>query len=310
MKTARLVPFLLAGSAALALGAGSARAASTVALRHAALAPAAAADVGTQTSSNWAGYAVTDDGQAAATGGTPTTFSNVSGGWVQPAATCTRGSQAYSAFWVGLGGFADGSQALEQTGTEATCSAAGKASYSVWYELVPAAPVTVKLKVLPGDAIAASVGVTGQTVSIRIANTTRNTVFTTTLTMTSPAPDVTSAEWIAEAPSTCGSRGGCTPLPLANFGTAAFTSATATGNGHTGTISDPAWTATSVTLQGTQGGLFRGRFASALPTASATPGPLSSDGSSFSVTWSQDTSAPPASSSPYPYNPYGGRWGR
>jgi len=308
VKTARLVPFLLAGSAAaLALGTGSARAASTAALRHAALAPAAAADVGAQTSSNWAGYAVTDNGQAAATGGTPTTFSSVSGGWTQPAATCTRGSQAYSAFWVGLGGFADGSQALEQTGTEANCSATGKASYSVWYELVPAAPVTVKLKVLPGDSIAATVGVTGQTVSIRIANTTRNTVFTKTLTMTSPVPDVTSAEWIAEAPSTCDSRGGCSPLPLANFGTAAFTSATATGNGHTGTISDPAWTATAVTLQGTPGGLYRGRFASALPTASAAPGPLSSDGGSFSVTWSQAASTPAAS--PYPY-PVGGRWGR
>ena len=308
MNTARLVPFLLAGSAALALGAGSAHAASPLSLRHAALAPASAAAVAAQTSSNWAGYAVTDNGQAAATGAAPTTFSNVSGSWTQPAATCTRGSQAYSAFWVGLGGFADGSQALEQSGTEANCSATGKASYSVWYELVPAAPVTIKLKVLPGDSIAATVAVTGQSVSIRIANTTRNTVFTKTLTMTSPAPDVTSAEWIAEAPSTCDSRGGCSPLPLANFGSAAFTSATATGNGHTGTISDPAWTATAVTLQGTSGGLFRGRYASALPTASATPGPLSSDGSSFSVAWSQDAPAPASSPSPFPYG--GGRWGR
>jgi peptidase A4-like protein len=306
VKTAALVPFLLAGSVALALGAGAAHAASTTALRHAAFAPA---DVGSQTSSNWAGYAVTDNGVAAQTGATPTTFSNVSGSWTQPAAACTRGSAAsYSAFWVGLGGFADGSQALEQTGTEANCTTTGKASYSVWYELVPAAPVTVKLKVAAGDSISASVGVTGQTVSIRIANATRNTVFTKTPTMTSPSPDLSSAEWVAEAPSTCGGYSGCRPLPLANFGTATFTSATATGNGYTGTIGDPAWAATAVSLQGTSGGLFRGRFASTLPTADATPGPLSSDGSSFSVTWAQDTSTPAVQ--PGFASPSGRQWGR
>ena len=305
MKTAALALFLLAGSVALALGAGAAHAASTTALRHAAFAPA---DVVSQTSSNWAGYAVTDNGVAAQTGGTPTTFSNVSGSWTQPAATCSRGSGAsYAAFWVGLGGFADGSQALEQTGTEADCTTAGKATYSVWYELVPAAPVTVKLKVAPGDSISASVGVTGQTVSIRIANATRNTVFTKTLTMTSPSPDLTSAEWIAEAPSNCGSYGGCRPLPLANFGTATFTSATATGNGHTGTIGDPAWSATAVSLQGTSGDLFRGRFASTVPTADATPGPLSPDGGSFAVTWAQDTTSDPALQPGYP-QPSGWRW--
>ena len=50
-------------------------------------------------------------------------------------------------------------------------------------------------------------------------------------------PDISSAEWIAEAPSTC-SQGlsSCTPLPLADFGTVQFTSASATTtDGHTGT---------------------------------------------------------------------------
>ena len=266
-------------------------------------ASAATSDV----SSNWAGYVVSGTDQATFA---PTTYTNVSGTWTQPAANCSTSAgtgSTSSAFWVGLGGDAEGSQALEQTGTEANCTTTGKASYSVWYELVPAAPVTVKLKVAAGDSISASVGVTGQTVSIRIANATRNTVFTKTLTMTSPSPDLTSAEWIAEAPSTCGNDGGCRPLPLANFGTATFTSATATGNGHTGTIGDPAWSATAVSLQGTSGGLFRGRFASTVPTADATPGPLSPDGGSFAVTWAQDTSTP-AVQPGYP-QPSGWRWG-
>jgi hypothetical protein len=304
--TSRLVPIVVAGAAALALalGAGPALAGPAATLRHAAFTPAGVADIGTQTSSNWAGYAVTDSGTAAATGAAPTTFSNVSGSWTQPAAACTAAGQTYSAFWVGLGGDSDSSQALEQIGTEANCSATGRASYSVWYELVPAAPVTVKLKLAPGDAVSASVAVTGQAVSLRIADATRRTVFTRNLTMASP--DVTSAEWIAEAPSTCGTYGGCRPLPLANFGTATFTGASVTGDGHTGTISDPTWTATAVNLQGTAGGLFRGRYGSTLPTADATAGPLSSDGGSFSVVWSQDTSTP-GGGIPYPD---GNRWGR
>src|SRR5215813_3261264 len=73
----------------------------------------AGADVFESTSSNWAGYAV-----SAADGATPLAYSNVSGAWKQPTATCTDGTQSYSAFWVGLGGLADGSQALEQVGTE------------------------------------------------------------------------------------------------------------------------------------------------------------------------------------------------
>jgi hypothetical protein len=144
--------------------------------------------------------------------------------------------------------------------------------------------VTIKLTVRPGDAISATVAVSGTTVSVRIANTTRGTVFAKSLTMP-VAPDVSSAEWIAEAPSTCG-RYGCTPLPLANFGTASFTSASATtADGHTGTISDPAWAATAVALQGTTAGRFR--FAASLTVANAIPGALSGDGASFGVAWQQ-----------------------
>jgi Peptidase A4 family len=60
------------------------------------------------------------------------------------------------AFWVGLGGFSETSQALEQIGTEANCSTAGKAKYAMWYELLPAASVPIKLKVFPGNAITVS----------------------------------------------------------------------------------------------------------------------------------------------------------
>jgi hypothetical protein len=95
-------------------------------------------------------------------------------------------------------------------------------------------------------------------------------------------PDVSSAEWIAEAPSSCDGSGNCQPLPLADFGNVSFTNASATANGHTGPISDPNWTSQPVQLDGGSGGTG---FVSDQSTAGATPSGLSSDGSSFSVAW-------------------------
>src|SRR5690349_15017483 len=90
-----------------------------------------------EVSQNWAGYV--------AGGSSPgKQFSSVSGSWVQPTVKCGAG-QTYSAFWVGLGGSAGGSSALEQTGTQADCTADGGTEYYAWYELVPAAPVKLDL---------------------------------------------------------------------------------------------------------------------------------------------------------------------
>jgi hypothetical protein len=237
----------------------------------------AAATVATAVSSNWSGYSVTG-----------TSFSSVSGSWVQPAATCTRGSSGYSAFWVGLGGFDPSSQALEQIGTSADCSASGSTSYTAWYELVPAASVTVPLSVSPGDTVSASVAVSGTTVTLQLQNATTGASFAKTLTIASP--DVGSAEWIAEAPSACTASGnGCRGLPLANFGTIAFSSSSATAAGHTGTVSDPAWSATAIQLQSSSGS-FR-RFA-LIGAGGASPSALSIDGSSFSVAWQQALALP------------------
>ncbi|MEN3343181.1 MAG: hypothetical protein V7644_2585 [Actinomycetota bacterium] len=264
---------LAAAAVAIAAGGGSARSAGP-AVRHAAF---VAADVGAATSSNWAGYAAADAGLST----TPTAFTAVAGSWVQPPAACAAGGEAYSAFWVGLGGFTEESRAIEQTGTESDCTPAGRPFYGVWYELLPAPPVTVRLKVGPGDVISAAVAVSGTTVTIKIRNRTRHTAFAKRLRMA--APDRTSAEWIAEAPSTC-SPTACQPLPLANFGTVSFNGATAIGTGHHGTISDPAWAATAVTLHGATDS-SRGRPVGVAPAANALPSVLGSNGTSFSVAW-------------------------
>jgi Peptidase A4 family len=252
------------------------RRAAVLAALLACTAPAAAnAATRTATSSNWAGYAVSKSG---------VTFNRVSGTWVQPTASCTSSRRRYSAHWLGLGGLHTYSRALEQIGTEADC-VDGAAVYSAWYEIVPAAPVAVHLIVRPGDTVSASVTVTGRTVKLFLANRTRGTTFSKRLV--ADDVDVTSAEWISEAPSACFDRGGCTTLPLADFGTTSFANARATSTtGHLGPIADPAWSPVAITLTPHRGGGSRpGFMPDGRGSASATPGELTATGDAFVVAY-------------------------
>jgi Peptidase A4 family len=233
-------------------------------------------------SANWAGYV------AGSSSSRSVSFSSVSGTWVQPAARCSStastGATA-AAFWVGLGGNSSYSDALEQIGTESDCAAGGTARYSAWYELVPATSVRVKLTVKPGDTIAASVSVEGTKVTLGMKNVTRGTSFSKTLRMA--APDVSSADWIAEAPSLCSAGDVCRQAALTNFDTVEFTQASATAGGHTGGISDPSWTTTAVRLVASAGRRGYGRFAPQLSVAQAVPSALTAKGGGFSITWSR-----------------------
>jgi hypothetical protein len=240
------------------------------------LSPAASADttaVQPAQSANWAGYTV---GTGASTGSAQQ-FTHVSGSWVVPSANCAAG-QGDAAVWIGLGGASQQSQALEQTGTEVDCGSGGQPAYFAWYELVPAAPVHLALAIHPGDHIFSSVAVTGNQVTVAVSDQTTSASTTKTLPMDSP--DVSSAEWIAEAPSACDGSGTCQTLPLADFGNVTFTDASATANGHTGPISDPQWATQPMQLTGSADG-----FTSDQPAAGARPSSLSTTGSSFSVAW-------------------------
>ena len=230
------------------------------------------AGVGTTTSTNWAGYTITNRKP----------FTSATGRWVQPAVTCADLSSTYSAFWVGLGGFSNRSFAVEQTGTLANCSS-GSPRYSAWYELYPAAPVTLKLAVKPGDLLSATVSVNQKTVLIRLKNVTTGRLINKKLRMS--RPDTGSAEWVAEAPSGCDSAGNCRILPLANFGTVAFSHSTANVRGHRGRISDPVWSATTIELHGD----LNDPTSPSQAGANAIPGAIGPDGGSFAVTWQQLT---------------------
>ena len=205
------------------------------------------------TSENWSGYTEA---------GTPGTFTSVSSSWTEPTVTCTA-QQTFSSFWVGLDG--DGTQSVEQTGTEADCNN-GVATYQGWFELFPNAPVFYNNPVAPGDTMSASV----------VAN--RGTAFTLTLSdqtqgwtqstdQTSATVQLGSAEIIAEAPS--GTNG---VLPLSNFGTVNFANAM---------INNTALAAASST------GLT---MVSAAGITEATPSAVT-NGDDFSVTWDSNGAA-------------------
>lgn len=291
------------------------------------LAIAAPAFAATQegASENWAGYVVTPNDDSG--------FSAVSGQWNQAAVACTANSQpSYSAYWVGLGGGGQESSALEQIGTQADCAASGKTTYYAWYELVPSAPVKLSLTIKPGDSIWARTAVDGDKVSLLITDQTTHQTWSKTLTMTSATPDTSTAEWVAEAPSECasGALSDCTPLPLANFGTATFKDAHTTSAGHTGSIDDSRWTAEAIELEPSSSSLFGGgpggyqggygsySAYSSYTTSSggAAPTALADGGTKFSVkygaslgTQSTGTGEPQSESNPYGYGSYGGGYG-
>ncbi len=274
----------LAASAALAVGGGFVLDGAAAASAHVVNAQQAA-------SQNWAGYVAHSNlgsGQ----------FSSVSGSWVQPSVNSST-SQGYSAFWVGLGGSSGQSQALEQVGTSAD-TVNGQTQYYAWYELVPAPETRLDLAVHPGDHMTGKVSVSGSTVNISLSDQTTGQSVTKQLQMSNP--DTSSAEWIAEAPSSVSQDGSHQVLPLADFGNVTFTNASASGDGHTGSVSDPNWSLQQVQLSSPGGsGDWAGGgagiagdssgFVSTQSGAGAQTSSLTGDGSSFSVGWTSDGSA-------------------
>ncbi|NUR27829.1 MAG: hypothetical protein HOV83_18625 [Catenulispora sp.] len=196
------------------------------------------------TSSNWSGYAATGR-----------TYTKVSATWTQPAVSCGSAT-TYSSFWVGLDG--DGSNSVEQTGTEADCSG-GRAVYSSWYEMYPKYPVNFSNPVSPGDVFQASVTYSGSGKFVLVlTDKTKGWSHTINATLNNPA--LASAEVIAEAPS---SSSGV--LPLSNFGTVNFSNSSANG------ASLSSFSPDKITMASGS-------------TTKAVPGSISSGGN-FSVAW-------------------------
>ena len=159
-------------------------------------------------STNWSGQIATG-----------TTYSAVRADWVVPTVQPTQYSGA-SATWIGIDGGPASPGSIIQTGT-VQLTGAGATSYAAWYELYPAAPVTVG-GVSPGDTMTASISHdNGSNWTVNIADTTTGGSDSQQVTYTGPGD---SAEWIEELPTAVG-----TAQPtLANFGSATFSGMTLT----------------------------------------------------------------------------------
>jgi hypothetical protein len=178
----------------------------------------ARSDNATASSLDWAGYAATD-----------ATFDNVAGAWTEPSVTCPGGKVEQAAFWVGIDGYSSTDPTVQQVGTDSDCTKGknGGPNYYAWYQMFPSSVVVLpqaSYPVSPGDAISASVSISGSSYVLSITDNGRwhySTTQAPTIT-----PENSSAEWIAEAPcNTSGSK--CKTLPLSDFGSINFTSATA-----------------------------------------------------------------------------------
>jgi hypothetical protein len=230
-------------------------------------------DNGTVSSTNWSGYAVTG-----------TSFTQALGSWIVPAVDCSVTPSTYSAFWVGIDGYPP-STTVEQTGTSSDCNS-GTASYYAWYEFYPNPSVTIGLlPVSAGDTISAGVSYSGGEFTISITDVTKGMSFSATAAVAGAA--MSSAEWIAEAPS---DRRGV--LPLADFGTVSFgpdpAGAPGTGISTTNYATEGSGSSIPISAFGSaveQINMVTDKRIARRDTVEATTSALSTDGTSFTVTW-------------------------
>ncbi|HXA73738.1 MAG TPA: G1 family glutamic endopeptidase [Acidimicrobiales bacterium] len=233
-------------------------------------------------SQNWSGYADNQD-----------TYDSVAASWTQPAVNCSAGGgvgggvlngllggnglgnllgpgSSAASFWVGLDGYA--SNSVEQLGADSDCN--GKTPmYYAWWEMFPnpSQVLSSAYPVHPGDQMTAWVASNGSgtTFYLALKDTTAGWFFGTTQNA-SPGFGRSSAEVVAEAPSSCNILF-CSEVPLSDFGQVGFGNADLIDNsGNNGSLA--AFNANAITMAVGNRTL-------------AVPSNLSADGRSFSVSW-------------------------
>jgi peptidase A4-like protein len=217
--------------------------------------------------STWAGYVAALP---------PGTFGCVEGSWIEPTVTCGSADAAL-AIWVGIGGYSshdtgisDDGHALEKTGTGVDCEN-GIADHYAWHQRDPREPTDLPfpatatrsgdMVVIPGDRIWAQVRFLRGRVQMTVANLTSGDL--RTVSQTDAGLNRSSSDWIVE-----GEDG----LPVPPFASLTFTAGNASMAGTVGAIGSRAWLRNEIDEWA--GGHKRLRAS-----------PLSSDGTSFSVTW-------------------------
>jgi hypothetical protein len=233
-------------------------------------------------SANWSGYADTAD-----------TYNSVAATWTQPTVDCSSGGGggggvlggllggnglgnllgpggSASSFWVGLDGYS--SSSVEQLGTDSDCNGTTP-QYYAWWEMFPNPSQVLSSSsypVRPGDQITAWVASNAAGTKFYLAEKDANAGWIFSTTQTASGFARTSAEVVAEAPSSCNLLF-CSEVPLSNFGHVAFGNADLIDNsGNNGSLSS--FAANEITMATGNRTL-------------AVPSNLSSDGRSFSIAW-------------------------
>ena len=214
-------------------------------------------------SNNWSGYAITPSSPV----------SDIQGNWAVPAVNSSVTPNGLSASWIGIDGFNSGT--VEQIGTmslgSAVAASSGLPQYFAWFEMFPGPAYLLDVPVTPGDKIQSQVQYVGSVsgssqffLSITDLNPVTGFVASGDLFAAGTVAR-SSAEWIVEAPT-----GDSGILPLADFGSEAFTDAfAALDDGTSGSISafssDQTYQINLIPLSG----------------LGAVPSDLSGDGSAF-----------------------------
>jgi hypothetical protein len=163
-------------------------------------------------------------------------FHHVSGTWVVPTATQhVRGEAEFSATWVGIGGGCVDANCtvtdatLIQAGTSQDVDTTGSASYSAWWEIIPAPSVTISnFAVSAGNVIFVDIneGVPGVwTITVQNQSTGQTFVQTTPYSST-----YATAEWIEETPVVISNSGAVSVGPMPSLSRVGFNNSMT--NGH------------------------------------------------------------------------------
>jgi hypothetical protein len=197
------------------------------------------------------------------------TFSEVEGRWVQPTVSCTKSAYQSSVFWVGIDGV--GSRSVEQVGTAADCVGYATKDYYAWFDMAPKFLVRIAMVVNPGDVMFGRVSVSGNTFTLSLINETTGGHYTR---RQRAVADRVSAEWIAEATSSC-PFGACVVDALPDFGYVRFADCRATMDGTGSGLSAGGWDLSPTVMTNK----FRHAITKAEPSA------LAITGDAFTVAW-------------------------
>jgi hypothetical protein len=233
-------------------------------------------------SANWGGYADNND-----------TYDSVAASWTEPTANCGSSPSgsgnflggllggnglgnllgpggAAASFWVGLDGYS--SSSVEQLGTDADCNGSTP-TYYAWWEMYPNPSQVLSSStypVHPGDQMTAWVASNSSGTQFYLAEKDTTAGWSFSTSQTSKGFARSSAEVVAEAPSSCNILF-CSEVPLSNFGQVSFSGAHLIDNsGNNGSLAS--FAANEITM------------ATGSKTL-AVPSSLSPNGDSFSVTW-------------------------